>query len=63
MDHHSGLTLVLQNLQKHRQLLEQDITGGSCDTYEEYRYKCGKIESIYYAEQEILDMLERIEIS
>ena len=63
MDHHSGLTLVLRKLKDHRQILEEELTGGSCDDFESYRYQCGKIESILYAEQEILDMLERIEIS
>jgi len=63
VDHHSGLTLVLRKLKDHRQILEEQLTEGSCDTFETYRYECGRIESILYAEQEILDMLDRIEIS
>lgn len=63
MDHHSGLTLVLSKLQEHRQVLEEELTRGNAGTLEEYKFQCGKIESILYAEQEILDMLARIEIS
>ncbi len=63
MDHHSGLTLVLHNLQEHRQILEEELSKGTCETFEDYKFRCGQVESILYAEREILDMLERIEIS
>lgn len=63
MDNHDALSLVLRNLREQQNTLQEEMAKGCCKTFEEYKHMAGKMEGISVAEREILDMIERIEIS
>lgn len=37
------------------------LAGGGCNTIEDYRHVCGKIEGLALAEREILDIEQRLQ--
>ena len=63
MDSYSAIQLLQRALVEHRMALEEEIVRGKLKSFEEYKEKAGEISGILFAEREILDMLERIEIS
>ena len=51
----------------HKQLREQmnnyadDVAGGACGTFDEYKRLCGVIEGLALAERFLLDLREKVE--
>jgi len=47
VDDHPALASTLQRaLEEQKAQVERILLGGSCKTFEEYRYQCGKIEGL-----------------
>ena len=63
MDSYNGLELLKLHLEEKRKALEIEIVSGKLESIEEYKDKAGEIRGILFAEREILDMMERVEIS
>lgn len=50
-----------KGLRKEMNNLADDLSTGSAESFEQYRFMVGKIEGLALAERMILDVLERIE--
>jgi hypothetical protein len=59
----SALGLLQVNLIERRHALEEEVSRGSIKTFEEYKYKCGEIRGLLYAERELVDLQEKLEVA
>ena len=55
------LGVLRSKLRQRMNELADAIATGTCVTYEDYKYMCGVIEGLAYAERDILDMQDEQE--
>lgn len=55
------LEVLRSKLRQRMNELADAIATGTCNTYEDYKYMCGTIEGLAYAERDILDMQDEQE--
>jgi hypothetical protein len=54
------LMLISSKLEERREQLIQSVTDGSAKDYAEYRYMCGTIRGLSFAQSEVEDLVRRI---
>ena len=55
-------TYYKNQLISRQQQVEEAILGGSCKSWEDYRYLTGKLDALKQEEQELTDLLKKTEL-
>lgn len=63
IDGYNALGLLHVTLVERRNALEEEICRGNLGSYEDYRAKCGEIQGIIFAERELVDLQEKVELA